>query len=347
MVVVASCVLAIGGCSSSPDSSEPNTSTGPSGANTADSATPSPQPDDAAAFGPGPFDLVDPAVGLDVLSGYTATVTITFAGTRDGQPLQWSQTSVLNSNKEARARFLTVQAPDAAAPMGFTGRLGDALYTVEPGGACAASTVEASDESGATNSELLEPALLLSGVIGADSAGSDTIDGVTVDHYTFDERALGAVDPATIKGELWVATTGGHLMRYTMVSEGALFALGAGVDGTLTMDYALTDINQPLSAVLPADCPPMIDVPLLSDAADIDAHPGFLGYSTATSPQEALKFYQQELPSLGWTPAAGIPIVEQEGGRISFASPGWQLTAVVSSDAAGTRVFLLQRPVAA
>jgi hypothetical protein len=362
IVVTVSCALITGGCASSPDSSQSTSVTGPSVVSTADSTTPSPSPspspggttpapslspEDAVAFGPGPFDLADPAVGLDVLAGYTATVTITFVGTRDDQPLQWSQTSILHSNKGARARFLTVQAPDAVAPVRFTGQLGDARYRVESGGACTASMAEAPAEPGAIDDEILEPALLLSGVIGAEPAGADTVDGVPVDHYTFDERALGAVDPATISGELWVATTGGHLMRYQMISEGTLFALGRGVDGTLTMDYALTDIDGPFSAVLPADCPPMVDVPLLPDAADIDAHPGFLGYSTTTSALEALQFYQQALPALGWTPAAGIPIVSKEGGRISFVASGSQLSVVVSPAEAGTRVFFLQHAVPA
>ncbi len=340
------CMFAAGCASSDPSGSASSEVTpGSNAVATTDSDT-TPGSGSAIAFGPGSFDMPDPATALDALAGYTATTTITFDGTRDGQPFQFSQTSVLHRNAGLRARFLTVQAPDASAPAVFSARLGDGLYTLGPDGACAAATAEATDDSGTSDEEIPEPALLLSGVMGADPAGNDVVDGVPVDHYTFDERAMGSLDPATITGELWVATTGGHLMRSTMVSEGTLFALGAGVEGTLTVDYALTDIDAPFAAALPADCPPMVDAPLLPDATDIDAHPGFLGYTTATSPQAALEFYQQALPPLGWAPGAGMAIVAEGGGRINFVASGSKLAIIVTTSASGTQVIVLQQSTA-
>lgn len=38
------------------------------------------------AYGSGPFDFPDPRAGLSELSGYTATLTVAFDGTRAGRP---------------------------------------------------------------------------------------------------------------------------------------------------------------------------------------------------------------------------------------------------------------------
>src|SRR5690348_6872619 len=42
-------------------------------------------------FGPGPFTLGDPRVGLADLASYTATLTITFEGTVKGQAAKWAR----------------------------------------------------------------------------------------------------------------------------------------------------------------------------------------------------------------------------------------------------------------
>ncbi|KAB2854599.1 MAG: hypothetical protein F9K46_16725, partial [Anaerolineae bacterium] len=64
-----------------------------------DPATPTPDPNDVAAsepfeatFGPGPFNLILPEAGLETLASYRATLILSFDGTLDGQPAQWSRT---------------------------------------------------------------------------------------------------------------------------------------------------------------------------------------------------------------------------------------------------------------
>ena len=73
------------------------------------------------------------------------------------------------------------------------------------GNACTASVIE----QGASLSEIWEPAGFLTGVIGADEAGSETVNGAAAQHYTFDERVLGQSGVAKSTGEMWVASDGG------------------------------------------------------------------------------------------------------------------------------------------
>src|ERR1700687_3696380 len=53
----------------------------------------------AVVFGPGPLILTDTAAGLADLSGYTATLTYSFDGTRAGKTEQWSKTYVMLTTK--------------------------------------------------------------------------------------------------------------------------------------------------------------------------------------------------------------------------------------------------------
>ena len=123
--------------------------------------------------------------------------------------------------------------------------------------------------------------------------------------------------------------------------------LGNGADGTLTMEYELTALNQPVNGILPAGCPAQINTPLLADATNIDRQPGYINYTTATLPTDALAFYQQQLPTLSWTPTADIPVVSGQGGQVSFTSASRRLTIAVSIDETGTpAVLIVQEPVA-
>src|SRR5450432_388493 len=59
-------------------------------------------------FGPGPFNLTMPTVGLSDLSSYRATLTVLFKGTQAGQPALWSRTYVMLASQKPAARQLTI-----------------------------------------------------------------------------------------------------------------------------------------------------------------------------------------------------------------------------------------------
>src|SRR5215203_1684030 len=100
----------------------------------------------------------------------------------------------------------------------------------------------------------MEPASFLTGVIGADAASSENINGVEANHYTFDERAIGLAGLAHSTGELWVAVEGDYLVKYHLATTGAADYFGPDIEGTVIWAYELTDVNQPLTVTLPAGC---------------------------------------------------------------------------------------------
>jgi hypothetical protein len=294
-------------------------------------------------LGPGNFDYPAPAAVLSDLPAYKATLTMSFVGTEAGQPSEWSKTYVMISLHEPLARELIMMSAGLAAES-------EPLYLAERDGAsfekrgeqaCTAGVIEAGQSLG----ELMEPAGFLTGVLGADPAGSETVNGVAANHYTFDERALGAAGVAQTTGELWVAADGGYLVKYVAVTHGGADYFGEGIEGTLNWDYALAEANQPLAIELPPDCPAgLLDAPALPDAAGLLNAPGLLSYTTASSPAEAMAFYQAALPELGWQPSDDAVVVEDMAMQ-DFTRQGQQLALTIAVAEEGTDVLLeLSRP---
>ena len=290
-------------------------------------------------LGPGPFDYPDPAAGLADLASYKASLSLSFSGTEAGQPVAWSKTYVLLSALDPAARQLTIEKTgqlDDLDPV-FLAEVAGAAYEQLGAGACTAAVME--PVVGITG--LMEPYGFLTGVLGADEAGSEAVNGQEARHYTFDQRALALEGIAEATGELWVAADGGYLVRYALVTQGGADYFGEGIEGALTWDYALTDVNQPVALALPADCPAgMLSAPQLPDAADVVNVPGVLSYVTAATPAEALAFYQQELTALGWQPTSE-PVVNETLAVQDFTRGEQQLSITIIADETGTTVQLV------
>jgi len=296
-------------------------------------------------FGAGAFTMPDTKAGLADLASFQETLTLTFDGTRDGNTQQWSKTSVMLTTKEPAARQITIEKqgdlPDLT-PV-YVAEVDGVAYELHGENSCTAAVFNPEDST----AQALEPAGLLTGVIGADEAGQETVNDVVANHYTFDERALALLDIAQSTGELWVAADGGYLVKYVLTTAGGADYFGAGIEGTLTWDYELTNVNQPVAIDLPKDCPAgLVDVPQLPDAADIQSSPGVLAYSTASSLADALAFYLDELPGLGWQLAGdpalvGTPAPEQTTAVLDFTQDDQKLTVIVSAGEGGTQVRIV------
>jgi hypothetical protein len=281
-------------------------------------------------FGPGTLIYTDTQAGLAELSSYQAELTVTFAGTRDGQAEQWSKTYVMLATNDPPARQWTIEAtglPSNPSAL-FLAELAGTDYERRGEEACTATVIA----EGRSLAARLEPASLLTAVVGAEEVGAETINEVTAVHYTFDQRALGQDGLTQSIGELWVAAGGSPVIKYTLASQGSSDYFGEGVEGTLTLDYELTGINQPVSMKLPEDCPPgLVGAPMLADAANVVNVPGTLAYDTATSLAEASAFYQQQLPGLGWEPD-GQPDVAATATVLNYKQGDQQLTVILATN---------------
>ena len=289
-------------------------------------------------FGPGTFIFPDTEAGLAGLSSYKSTLTLSFDGTRAGQTEQWSKTYVMLNTQEPAARQLTIEltgdvsSPDAV----FIAEVDGAAYERRGENACNATVIDQENSL----IERLKPFGLLTGVVGAEEAGAETVNDVASDHYTFDERAFGQSDIAQSTGEMWVASVGGYIVKYALTTKGDADYFGEGIEGTLTWDYELTDVNQPVTFALPDDCPPgMVDVPLLPDASNVLNMPSILAYDTASSLADIATFYQSEIPNLGWE-LTGEPTITDTTVLLDFTQ-GDQTMAIVVITSNGTTVNVI------
>lgn len=265
-----------------------------------------------ATFGSGKFILDDPKVGLADLPGYTATLTLSFDGTRDGKPQKWTKTYVMLAGAKPAVRQLTLQRTGDLTDLSTVNMAEQdgASYTWDDKSGCTATAIKTGDSLGDT----FEPAGFLHYVVGAQDAGAETVNKIPSKHYTFDQLALGQDGVTESTGELWVATTGGYLVKYLLSSKGKADYFGQGVEGTLTQDYELTGVGAPVVLKLPDDCPPgIIDAPLMPDASQVESAPGSLSYQSATALKDVAAFYKKELPKLGWKAQSDTTVTDTDG----------------------------------
>lgn len=285
-------------------------------------------------FGSGPFNFPETTAGLADLLSYKTTLTLSFDGTRDGQPSQWSKTYVMSGTKDLAARQLTIEKAGDLSDLNtvFLAEVDGASYEQRGDDACNANVIE----EGNSLIEQLDPVGFLNFVIGADEAGVETVNDVAADHYTFDERAFGQLGLAKSTGEMWVASDGGYIVKYVLTTEGNADYFGEGLEGTLILDYELTDVNQPVTITLPDDCPTgMVNAPLLPDATNILNMPSVLTFNTASSAADAAAFYQEQIPGLGWT-LVGEPTITETNALMEFTQENQTMTIIVSVGEATT-----------
>jgi hypothetical protein len=292
-------------------------------------------------FGPGPFNLNDPTVGLADLTSYTATLTLSFNGTQADQPSQWSHTYVMLSNQENAARQVTIESAGGNPAPVFMAEMNGVSYGVDAEKNCTATTTQP-DKSLTIE---WEPAGFLPTFIGAEAAGSEMVNGVATEQYTFDERALAEAGFTKSTGQVWVAAETGVVVRYLLTTTAGKEYFGEGGDGTFTWEYNLTDINQPVTIELPTGCPAgLVDAPLMPAAQNINRQPGVTIYSSVGSIQDGMAFYTEQMPALGWE-ALGDPGLADTMGVANFVQGDQQLTVIVTPSANGIEVRLMMGPV--
>jgi len=346
-MVLAAAMLSMASVATTPTGSmAANWASEPSAASavpTPTAAVPSPQatPSSGSGYpysGPGDFVLADPRVGLDSLPSYRATLVVSFDGTEAGGPRRWTSTSELLRSSDPELTQVTVEQSGALPPAqpAFAAEDGALTYIVEDDLGCIASPVDPEAALRARS----EPARELAGVIGAEEAGHQTVSGVQADGYSFDERALGLAGVADADGQVWIASDGGFVVRYSLSIKGDAGFFGGTTSGTQTWDYQLADIGVPVAIRLPADCPPgPIDAPTMSDASEIVDGPGVLTYRTGASLKDVVAFYQTEARKGGWDRVTE-PAFTESAALIEYTLAGIRHTIFVRRSGAGSTVLI-------
>jgi hypothetical protein len=293
-------------------------------------------------FGPGDYQLVDPAVAIDSLPASQATLTISFDGTRAGAAEQWTQTEVAVVNREPRRSQFTSERTGSGAFTLLNLTTGGVHYSRSNGGECTVQLPQPDAEATADDFAVRShPVDLLPALIGGDEAGTETIGAVETTHYTFDERALGLTSPVSATGDVWLAQAEGYVVRYSLVIEGASPYLGLSATGRYTIDYEQQPLVAPPDVTVPPDCPAgLVDVPPPADATGVVNHPGVQTLTTAGTPADAQAWYDSQLVAAGWT-AVTAPLIVDGAELLTYARPGERLTVSLIGSGTATSVIVL------
>jgi hypothetical protein len=88
-----------------------------------------------------------------------------------------------------------------------------------------------------------------------DLVGSETINGILSDHFSFQVSGLGLQSGAEVtanQGDYWLAKDGHYIVKYNLVTE----TLDTTTQTILNMEVLidLTDVNQPVNIIFPTGC---------------------------------------------------------------------------------------------
>jgi hypothetical protein len=280
--------------------------------------------------------LTEPGAGLENLGHYRTTLRLIFKGTIDGKPSESVQQFSHTSWRQEAADFVSLDliAEDGSLTTVVTGHVGQARYS-QPAvdQACGVSWEEAAPGAAPFDpSSMLRPFQLGAGV------GQETVNGVRAHAYRLASDAV-AFPGTEAQGEVWIAVSGGYLVRYHLELTGGPDFFGAGRSGTQTFDYDLTEVNNGQGVAYPPGCAPVLsELPVPGDATGLVRLPGFLTFDSPSTPSEVIRYFDQYFADESWQKLTVQAQASGETLAIYAKAGGEQLASISASrDANMTR----------
>jgi hypothetical protein len=284
--------------------------------------------------------LPQPLAGLDKLTHYTASLTVSTQTKTAGASVDRTEQYSLSAWPTQSAAFEQINSfDDANQPMKMTiGKVGQADYLLWNGDTgCRASLDSQAIQVDATN---LSPFLyaLKSGTPAPD----ETVGGLPTHAYTLDSASIG-IKGLQASGEVWLAASGGFLVKYHLVLTGGQALFGPDGQGTRTLDYALTGVNDGSPVAYPGDCLPIsTDIPAMPDAQAIQRLPQDLQFTSASTLDQLQAFYKDYFTSHGWASVTNYRLPSGELDILySQASTGHTATLALQPQGTLTAVEIL------
>ncbi len=250
--------------------------------------------------------LLKPAIGLDQLSGYKASLKQDLTGNLDGQPYERHIDYEL-SKQPSTGAFDYSNKVSGTDTRSFSLRqisLDGAFYQWEQSQSdCQGSAVQP------TTIPVTEPASLLLPVTKADLVGKEMMNGIASSHYTFDRNSLNITKGSEkVTGEIWIAEDGGYVIKYLLNVAMPEKITGKGLEISQTWVYQLELISQTDAVSLPAGCRPVpVEITPLKGSENITYGSGSLSFETSSDAGEVVDFYMNQLSTLGWLPPENKP----------------------------------------
>ena len=302
-------------------------------------------------------DLSDVESRLDELESYRLQFNISFDGTNDaGDPesgtIEMTQTYIAESNNQ-HMRMVTEDSTmeDSSGTFEFFQIDGTSYTYAAEAGAEAQCFSFSSEEDTLGTDTMLQPDDFTDGVEEADLVSrGEVVNGVDTDHYRFDQANLSFGLFGSAKGEVWVAQDGGYMVRYLGEASGSNGLFGSSdVEGTVTWEYNLEDINTVESIELPPECAaqaPADDIPVPDNATDKSNFSGLITFVSPDAPTDIATYYRDEMSTQGWE--SGEETAFGDFITLEFTKEERTLSITISADTenenGGANVMLSEEP---
>jgi hypothetical protein len=321
--------------------------------------TPLPEPTDEPAAAPTEGEVeeldVDMLESPEDLDSFRSSTVISWEGTTsEGEPSSGSMSVEVEYVREPQAQHVTMSGDiDELEEMGLADGEMLEIYLVEGNMYMNlyGSWVQApAEETGFDANELAFVATeeMLTSLEDATYEGRTTYNGISVKHYTFDETAFGSDDVEDevqfeqANGNIYVAVEGNYLVHMDMTMSGSNMEVPTGEageplqDGSMEIVMDLSDINEPITIVVPEEAlssgEPPEDIPVPEDAEELQVidFMGMVTFMSPSTPEEVADFYATAMPENGWTEESAD---EMEGMfMLEYSKEGRTVSIMVITD---------------
>ena len=275
--------------------------------------------------------------GLQDLDSYRSHFSMAFEGTTDGETQNWVYEMDVETVRDPFAQRIRIHGEAVGEGLESV-QVGDRRYVVLGDGQCISSSAEEGD---APDMEVFEPDDVIGGLEKARRVRPDEqVNGVLCQHYVFDETnvAWGAFTRA--EGEMWVAVEGGYVAKYTLEADGK-DPLTGGDEGHLEWVYEVRDVNQSFTIETPAGCDvEQSDLPTMPDAAELTTMGGMVMYTSASSFDDVVAFYQEQMPAGGWSDT-GDSFVSSNTAMLGYTKEGRTVNITLTAEDGDVSVLIM------
>ncbi len=274
--------------------------------------------------------------GLQALDSYRSHFKMTFDGTTGGDAGQWVFEMDIEYVREPFAQHIVIRGGDTGEALEST-QIGDQQYVVFGEGQCISSSA---DEGDAMDAEIFEPDDVIGGLENARRVRPDErVNGILCRHYTFDETGVAWAGFAHAEGEVWVAVEGDYVVKYTMQADGKNPTTGD--EGHIEWEYEVRDVNKPIAIEPPPGCEAAeSEFPIMPDATDMTTMGGMVMYTSASSFDDVLAFYQEQMPANGWSDTGDVSVASDTA-MLSYTKDGRTATITLTSEDGKASVFIM------
>jgi hypothetical protein len=270
--------------------------------------------------------------GLQNLDSYRGHFEMTFERSGGEEEGEWVMEMDIEQVREPFAQRITIMGGEVGLGEGFESvQIGDQQYIVFGEGQCISTSASEEDP---IDMEMFQIDDAIGGLESASRVLPDEmVNDILCRHYVFDETSLGWGTFSSAEGEVWVAVDGGYVVKYTLQAEGQNPVTNE--EGTLEWSYDISDVNQSILIEPPAGCEATeSEFPIMPDATNQSSMGGLITYESASSFDDVLSFYQEQMPANGWSDS-GDSFVSSGSAMLSYTKDGRTAT-VALTDSEGT-----------